>query len=153
VTSGYFDNSRFFRVRPGDIAQFGIPGVGTGGPEAAQTVWGEGWRYRAIADDSVRAKNERGTLAFAMTGPNTRTTQLFVSLRDNSALDAQGFAPLGRVVKGMDVLDRLYAGYGDNAGGGMRARRQDPMFQGGNSYLDASFPRLDKLIRARIVGH
>jgi cyclophilin family peptidyl-prolyl cis-trans isomerase len=151
VKSGYFDDSRFFRVRPGDIAQFGIPGVGTGGPPMAQTVWGD-WRYRAIADDSVRAKNERGTIAFAMTGPNTRTTQLFVNLRDNSSLDAQGFSPLGRVVKGMEVLDKLYSGYGDAAGGGMRARRQDPMFQGGNRYLDAAFPKLDKLIRARIVG-
>ncbi len=151
VKSGYFDDSRFFRVRGGDIAQFGIPGVGTGGPPGAQPVW-NGWRYRPIADDSVRKKNERGTLAFAMTGPNTRTTQLFVNLRDNSALDAQGFSPLGQVVKGMEVLDRLYSGYGDDAGGGMRAGRQDPMFQGGNSYLDASFPRLDKLIRARVVG-
>ena len=151
VKSGYFDDSRFFRVRPGDIAQFGIPGVGTGDPQTPQTVWG-GWRYRAIADDSVRAKNERGTIAFAMTGPDTRTTQLFVNLKDDLALDAQGFAPLGRVIKGMEVLDRLYAGYGDDAGGGMRGRRQDPMFQGGNRYLDASYPKLDKLIRARIVS-
>jgi cyclophilin family peptidyl-prolyl cis-trans isomerase len=150
VKSGYFDNSRFFRVRPGDIAQFGIPGVGTWDSRAATTAWSD-WRYRAIADDSVREKNERGSLVFAMTGPNTRTTQLFVNLKDDLPLDAQGFAPLGRVVKGMDVLDRLYSGYGDSAGGGMRGRRQDPMFQDGNKYLDEEFPKLDKLIRARVV--
>lgn len=155
VKAGYFDDSRFFRVLPGNIAQFGIPGVGTASPQISQTTqndWGSRWRYRAIADDSVRAKNERGTIAFAMTGPHTRTTQLFVNLRDNLNLDAQGFSPVGRVVKGMDVLDRLYSGYGEEAGGGMRGRRQDPMFEGGNRHLDAAFPRLDKLIRARIVG-
>ncbi len=151
VKSGYFDDSRFFRVRAGDIAQFGIPGVGTDNAQDGSTAWG-GWRYRAIADDSVRLKNERGSVVFAMTGPNTRTTQLFVNLKDDLPLDGQGFAPLGRVVTGMEVLDRLYAGYGDSAGGGMRGRRQDPMFQGGNGYLDESFPRLDKLIRARIVS-
>ena len=152
VRSGYFDDSRFFRVRAGNLAQFGVPGVGTGGPRIPQTVWGGGWRYRAIPDDSVRAKNERGTVAFAMTGPNTRTTQLFVNLRDNLPLDPQGFAPLGKVIRGMEVLDRLYSGYDEDAGGGMRGRRQDPMFQGGNQYLDGSFPKLDQLIRARVVG-
>ena len=87
-----------------------------------------------------------------MTGPNTRTTQLYVNLKDNPQLDGQGFAPVGRIVSGMAVVDALYAGYDESAGGGMRAGRQDSLFAGGNRYLDANFPKLDRLIRARIVG-
>jgi homoserine O-acetyltransferase len=85
-----------------------------------------------------------------MTGPNTRTTQLYINLSDNTRLDADGFAPLGRVVEGMDVVDLLYDGYGENAGGGMRGGKQERIFEGGNGYLDREFPRLDKLIRASI---
>ncbi|HUQ82653.1 MAG TPA: peptidylprolyl isomerase, partial [Gemmatimonadaceae bacterium] len=88
VRAGYFDDSRFFRVVPGFIAQFGIAGE----PAVAQV-----WKDRAFPDDSARTSNVRGTIAFAMTGPNTRTTQLFISLADNSRLDAQGFSPLGSV--------------------------------------------------------
>ena len=167
IRSGYFDDSRFFRVRDKDIAQFGIPG--TADPQISRTPvvppipqralgdffgagGGFGWRFRAIMDDSVRTPNARGTLAFAMTGPNTRTTQLFVSLKDHPELDSQGFAPIGRVVAGLEEVDRLYSGYGDNSGGGMRGRKQDSLFSGGNRYLDTSFPKLAKLIRARIVG-
>jgi cyclophilin family peptidyl-prolyl cis-trans isomerase len=142
VTAGYFDDSRFFRVVPGFIAQFGIPGD----PAIAQV-----WRDRAIADDSVRTSNVRGTIAFAMTGPNTRTTQLFVSLVDNSRLDAQGFSPLGSVVEGMDVVDRLYGGYGENAGGGMRAGKQALMMAEGNAHLDRDYPKLDRIRRAYII--
>ena len=141
VRAGYFDESRFFRVVPGFIAQFGI----AGDPAIAQV-----WKDRAFPDDSVRASNVRGTIAFAMTGPNTRTTQLFVSLVDNSRLDAQGFSPLGRVVEGMDVVDRIYGGYGENAGGGMRAGRQARMMAEGNVHLDRDYPMLDRLIRAYV---
>ena len=141
VRGGYFDDSRFFRVVPGFIAQFGI----AGDPAVAQA-----WKDRAFPDDSVKASNVRGTIAFAMTGPNTRTTQLFVSLADNSRLDAQGFSPLGRVVEGMDVVDRIYGGYGENAGGGMRAGRQARMMAEGNEHLDRDFPNLDRLIRASV---
>ena len=84
----------------------------------------------------------------AMTGPDTRTTQLFVNLADNRRLDAEGFAPVGVVVEGMDVVERLYAGYGEAAGGGMRGGRQAPVFEGGNAYLDRAYPRLDRLRRA-----
>jgi cyclophilin family peptidyl-prolyl cis-trans isomerase len=139
--AGYFDDSRFFRVVPGFIAQFVI----AGDPSIART-----WKDRAIPDDSTRTSNVRGTIAFAMTGPNTRTTQLFISLVDNSRLDAQGFAPLGRVVSGMDVVDRIYGGYGETAGGGMRAGKQDRMMNEGNRHLDQDFPKLDRLIRARV---
>jgi homoserine O-acetyltransferase len=141
VSAGFFDDSRFYRIVPGFIAQFGIPGDPTVTPM---------WKDRAIDDDSVRASNVRGTIAFAMNGPNTRTTQLFISLVDNSRLDAQGFSPLGRVVEGMDVVDRLYGGYGENAGGGIRAGRQGRMMAEGNAHLDRDYPQLDRLIRATI---
>ena len=142
IQAGFFDDSRFSRVVPGFIAQFGIPGD----PRTR-----ERWPAPAFPDDPVRGSNVRGTIAFAMTGPDTRTHQLFISLVDNSRLDAQGFAPLGRVIEGMDVVDRLYGGYGETAGGGMRAGRQQRVLAEGNRYLDADFPRLDRLRRARVI--
>ncbi len=144
VRAGFYDDSRFFRVRAGFIAQFGIPGS----PAGAAL-----WRGRAIPDDTVRApqSNVRGYIAYAMTGPGTRTTQLFVNLGDNARLDAQGFLPIGRVIRGMNVVDALYSGYGEEAGGGMRAGRQDSLFLAGNAWLDRRFPRLDRLVRARVV--
>jgi cyclophilin family peptidyl-prolyl cis-trans isomerase len=140
--AGYFDDSRFFRVVPSFIAQFGI----SGDPTIAAV-----WRDRAFADDPVRQRNVRGTIAFAMTGPNTRTTQLYISLVDNTRLDAQGFAPIGRVIEGMSVVDSLYSGYDENSGGGVRAGRQAPLFTGGNAYADRAYPRLDRLIRVTII--
>ena len=142
VSAHYFDDSRFSRVVPGFIAQFGI----AGDPRVTAL-----WKDAAIADDSVRTSNLRGTIAFAMTGPNTRTTQVFVNLVDNVRLDAQGFAPIGRVIEGMDVVDRLYSGYGESAGGGMRAGRQARVLAEGNAYLDREFPKLDHLVKATIV--
>jgi cyclophilin family peptidyl-prolyl cis-trans isomerase len=142
VRAGFFDDSRFSRVVPGFIAQFGIPGR----PETLAT-----WPAPSFPDDSVRASNVRGAIAFAMTGPDTRTHQLFISLVDNSRLDAQGFAPIGRVIEGMDVVDALYGGYGETSGGGMRAGRQQRVFAEGNRYLDSDFPLLDRLLRARVV--
>jgi cyclophilin family peptidyl-prolyl cis-trans isomerase len=142
VRAGFFDDSRFFRVVPQFIAQFGIPAE----PEIAAV-----WRNRAFPDDAVRHSNARGTIGFAMTGPNSRTTQLYISLVDNVRLDAQGFAPIGRVVEGMAVVDRLYSGYGENSGGGVRAGKQAPLFSGGNVYLDREFPKLDRLIRITIT--
>lgn len=141
VRSGFFDDSRFFRVRPGFIAQFGIPG-----DLAIAAVW----QHRAFPDDSARQSNRRGFLAYAMTGPDTRTTQLFINLTDNVQLDPQGFAPIGRVIEGMEVADRLYAGYDESAGGGMRLGRQGRMFAEGNTHLDRDFPKLDRLIRATV---
>jgi homoserine O-acetyltransferase len=126
---------------PGFIAQFGIPGD----PAITQV-----WKDRRMPDDSARASNVRGMIAYAMTGPNTRTTQLFISLVDNSRIDAQGFAPIGRVVSGMEVVDQLYGGYGETAGGGMRAGRQERMMSEGNGHLDRDFPKLDRILRARV---
>lgn len=142
VRAGYYDDSRFSRVRAGYIVQWGI----AGDPAVAQR-----WRDQRIADDSVRHTNTRGTIAFAMTGPNTRTTQLYINLRDNPQLDPQGFSPLGTIVRGMDVVDRLNAEYGETSGGGMRAGKQGLVFEGGNAYLDRNYPRLDHLVRAEIV--
>lgn len=142
VRSRFFDDSRFFRVREKYIAQFGI----AGDPAVTRK-----WKDRYFQDDSVRTSNVRGTFAFAMTGPNLRNTQIYINLIDNPQLDAQGFSPVGRVVEGMDVVDRIYSGYGEDAGGGLRLGKQDRMLNEGNAHLDKDFPKLDKLIFARVV--
>jgi homoserine O-acetyltransferase len=143
VTSGYYNDSRFFRVVAGRWAQFGI----NGDPAVAKA-----WRERTIPDDPRQTSNIRGTVAFAFAVPNGRTTQVYIALDDLSPTqDAQGFAPFGRVVQGMDVADRLNAEYGENSGSGIRAGRQQPLFDGGNAYLDREYPRLDRLIRARVM--
>ena len=142
VRTGFFDDARFFRVRPGFIAQFGIPGD----PKIAAV-----WREQTLPDDPARQSNNRGTIAYAMTGPNTRTTQLYINVSENSRLDADGFSPIGRVVEGMDIVDQLYSGYGEDAGGGMRGGKQGKIFESGNTYLDREYPKLDKLVRARVV--
>ena len=142
VRQGFYDGQRFFRVRAGYIAQFGI-----NGDPAVEKIW----KIRVMPDDSVRASNVRGTLAYAMTGPNTRTTQIYFNLGDNLQLDAQGFAPFAKVSAGMDVVDKLDSGYDESAGGGMRAGKQGPVETGGNTYLAQNFPLLDYIIKATIV--
>ncbi len=144
VRKKYFDDSRFFRVVAGRWAQFGI----AGNPRVAQR-----WRHRTIADDVLRESNTAGFVAFANTGPNTRATEIFINLGDNSKRNdvEAGFAPFGKVVEGMEVVEKLYSGYGEGSGGGMRAGKQDRMFEEGNAYLDREFPKLDKLLRARVV--
>ncbi len=142
VTHHFFDGQRFFRVRNSVFAQFGIPG----NPRVAQS-----WRSAAIPDDPPKQSNVRGTIAYAFTTPNTRTTQLFINLADNKQFDPQGFAPIGTVTSGMDVVDRLYSGYGETAGGGMRAGHQDALFVEGNAYLIRQFPRLDYIRKATLI--
>jgi homoserine O-acetyltransferase len=144
VRSGYYNDSRFFRVVPGRWAQFGI----SGNPRIAQR-----WRHRVIPDDPLVEHNTPGFVAFANTGPNTRSTRVYINTGDNAARNdmESGFAPFGKVVDGMDTVEKLYSGYGEHSGGGMRAGHQDPMFAGGNAYLDREFPKLDKLIRASII--
>jgi peptidyl-prolyl cis-trans isomerase A (cyclophilin A) len=140
--AGYFDDSRFFRVVAGRFAQFGI----AGDPAVSAA-----WKDRAFPEEPVREQNVRGAIAFAMTGPNTRTTQLFINLVDNHRqFDSTGFAPIGRVVDGMDIVDLLYSGYGENVGGGMRAGKQGRMLAEGNAHLDREFPKLDRLIRVTV---
>ena len=144
VKRGYYDDTRFFRVIRGRWAQFGINGA----PAVARR-----WRADFIPDEAPgpRRTNARGTVAFAFAAGGLRSTQVFINLRDNPQLDAQGFVPFGRVVEGMDAADALYSGYGETSGGGIRAGKQAPLFDGGNGWLDAHFPRLDRLLRARIV--
>ena len=142
VETGFFDDSRFYRVIRGRFAQFGI----AGNPAIADI-----WRAARFPDDPVRASNVRGTFAFAMTGPDARTTQIYINTGDQIRQDADGFAPFGKVVEGMEVVDRLYAEYGETSGGGMRAGKQGKLFEEGNAYLDREFPRLDKLLKATII--
>ena len=142
VTSGYYDEAAIFRIRAKTWAQFGI----AGNPKVAQA-----WRPRTIPDDPFNQPNVRGTVAFAWAVPNGRTTQVFINLRDNrDTHDKEPFVPFGRVIEGMEVADALFDEYGEAAGGGIRAGKQDPVFQGGNDYLRKNFPKLDYIKTARI---
>ncbi len=142
VRAGFYDEARFFRVIKGRWAQFGI----NGDPEVAQA-----WRAETIPDDARIESNLRGTISYAFAVPNGRTTQIFINLRDNSAThDAEGFVPFGRVIEGMENVEALNPEYGENAGGGIRGGKQDPIFQGGNEYLKRNFSRLDYIKRALI---
>jgi len=143
VRAKYYDNSRFYRAVAGKWVQFGIAGQ----PKVARK-----WRVKTIPDDPVTQSNKAGYVAFAFTEPGTRSTQIYINLADNINQDAQGFAPFGRVVEGMDVVLKLYTGYGETSGGGMRAGHQAKLFEQGNAYLDREFPRLDQLIRARVLN-
>lgn len=143
VRHGYYDGSRFFRVTAGRWTQFGVNGE----PAIANA-----WRTRTFPDDAFRVSNTRGTVAFAFAQPNGRTTQVFINLRDNSDThDKEPFTPFGRVTSGMDVVDGLNAEHGEGPGG-IRAGRQDPFFEGGNTWLDREFPRLDFIRRAWILA-
>ena len=141
VKNGYYDNVRFFRVIPNFMVQFGI-----NGDPALNAVW----RNARIGVDPVKQRNMRGYITYAMGGsPDTRTTQVFINFRDNSNLDAQGFAPFGQVTTGMDVVDKIYQGYGEGA------PRGDGPDQGriqaeGNAYLMKSFAKLDYVKKATI---
>ena len=142
VRAGYYDNTRFYRVIKDRWTQFGI----NGDPAVSRI-----WRERTFADDPPKQSNVRGTFAFAFAVPNGRTTQVFINTRDNSAThDKEPFVPLGKVIEGMDVVDALYSDYGERSGGGIRAGKQGPMFDEGNTWLDANYPRLDSIRRATI---
>jgi len=133
VSLKFFDECRTFRVIPSFIAQFGI----NGDPEISRQ-----WRQKVIPDDPVKISNKRGTLTFATSGPNTRTTQLFINTSDsNKFLDKQGFAPIAEVVSGMDIVDKLYAGYGEGAPQG-KGPDQGMIQNQGNVYLEEKFPML-----------
>jgi homoserine O-acetyltransferase len=143
VRLGFYDDARFHRVNEGYIAQFGLSG------DPAVTA---AWRGHEIPDDPPNSRNQRGTFAFAMKAPNTRLTQIYINLADNTRNDAEPFSMLGRVAEGMDVVDSLYSGYGENSGSGMRQGRQPPIEQGGNAYLDREYPLLDRILRACVVA-
>ncbi|RAL25531.1 peptidylprolyl isomerase [Lujinxingia litoralis] len=141
VKLGYYDDVAFFRVIDGFMAQFGIHGD----PKVNEV-----WREARISDDPVAQSNERGFVSFATAGPNTRTTQLFINFGNNANLDQMGFAPVGKVVEGMDVVDSLYKGYGEGAPRG-RGPDQGRLQQEGNTYLRANFPDLDYTTEVRII--
>jgi len=134
VKSGALDQARFFRVVPNFIVQFGIPGD----PQVAAK-----WRSANIPDDPVTHGNARGTVTFAMAGPNTRTSQLFINLVDNARLDSMGFAAIGKVIEGMEVVDAINPEYGELPDQG-RIQRV------GNAYLEKEFPRLDYIKSATL---
>ena len=137
VKNGYYDDIRFFRVLEGFMAQFGMSG-----DPAIQAVWGT----TTFKDDPVKESNKRGFVTFAKSGaPNSRSTQLFINFADNAPLDAQGFAPIGKVVSGMEAVDKLYAGYGRN-----NVPDQGKITAQGNKYLMAEYPKLDYIKKATI---
>ncbi len=141
VKNGFYNSDRFFRVIPGFMAQFGI----SGDPRISAA-----WREADIPDDPVTQSNRRGFITFATAGPNTRTTQVFINYADNQTLDGMGFAPFGRVVSGMNVVDALYGGYGEGAPQG-RGPAQGLIQRQGNSYLMRDFPKLDFIKSAAIA--
>mmetsp|Transcript_105598 Transcript_105598/g.297098 ORF Transcript_105598/g.297098 Transcript_105598/m.297098 type:complete len:234 (-) Transcript_105598:101-802(-) len=127
VQSGTLNDARFFRVVPGFMAQFGIPAD----PEVAKE-----WRAKPIKDDKPNQSNKRGTITFAMAGPGTRTTQLFINFKDNSFLDSQNFPPFAEVLgEGMEAVDKIQSRYREKPD-------QASIQRQGNSYLDAKFPKL-----------
>ncbi|HLY10796.1 MAG TPA: peptidylprolyl isomerase [Planctomycetota bacterium] len=141
VKAGYYDGCRFYRVLPKFIAQFGI----SGDPATAAK-----WKELPIDDDPVKEKNTRGRLTFAKSGPNSRTTNLFLNLKDNSALDGQGFAPIGMVVDGLEIADQLFSGYGEGAPKG-RGPSQRKIYDEGNALLEKDFKDLDFIKKASLV--
>jgi peptidyl-prolyl cis-trans isomerase A (cyclophilin A) len=140
VKNGFYDNVRFFRVIPDFMVQFGIHGD----PKVSAP-----WREAQLRDDPVTQSNKRGYITYAMAGPNTRTSQVFINFGDNASLDSQGFSPFGRVVTGMEVVDKLNAEYGEGAPRG-RGPDQSRMQMEGNAYLTKDFARLDYVKKATI---
>jgi peptidyl-prolyl cis-trans isomerase A (cyclophilin A) len=139
---GFFDDTRFFRAIEGFMVQFGIPGDPT---VAAK------WREANLDDDPVTQSNLRGFVTFAQSGaPNSRSTQVFIAYNNHPRLDASGFAPFGRVVKGMEVVDSLYKGYGEGAPDG-HGPSQERIQAEGNAYLDAEFPKLDRILTTEVL--
>jgi peptidyl-prolyl cis-trans isomerase A (cyclophilin A) len=140
VKNGFYDNARFFRVIEGFMVQFGV----NGDPKISAV-----WRDARIKDDPARISNKRSFVTFATAGPNTRTTQVFISYGDNSNLDSQGFTPFGQVISGMKVLDSMYSGYGEGAPRGL-GPDQSKLQAEGNAYLASKFGNLDYIKKATI---
>jgi peptidyl-prolyl cis-trans isomerase A (cyclophilin A) len=141
VRMKYFDQGRFYRVLRGFIAQFGV--------HRDFSVHAT-WRNLFIVDDPSKEKNLRGTLAFAKSGPSTRATEIFINLADNTVLDDQGFVPFGKIVEGIEVIDKFYSGYGEMRPEGKEidAGRVE---EETNEYLVPRFPKLDYIKQARLL--
>lgn len=136
VKHGFYNNAAFFRIVPGFIVQFGLSG---------DPAVNRAWKNANIKDDPVTQSNKPGTLTFATAGPNTRTTQLFINLGSNAPLDGQGFAPFGQVTGGMEVVQKLYSGYGERPD-------QGAITSEGKAYLDKNFPNIDRIQTATITA-
>ena len=138
VKAHFYDDAAFFRVVPGFVVQFGI---------SAKPAVSAAWKRMVILDDPVSQSNKRGSLTFATSGENTRTTQLFINLKDNTFLDTKGFSPFGAVEgNGMNVVEMLYDGYGNDNG-----PAQDKLETLGNPYAKKGWPKLDYIVSATIV--
>lgn len=135
VENGFYDENRFFRVVPNFMVQWGI----SGDPQVQAL-----WRSRSMPDDRVRQTNKRGTITFATSGPDSRTTQVFINFKNNNFLDNQGFSPFGQVVEGMDVVDSINSEYREQPDQGLIQTQ-------GNQYLNKAFPRLDYIKSAKII--
>lgn len=139
VKNGFYDGVKFFRVVPNFVVQFGI---------AADPGLSSIWKNANISDDPVKQSNKKNYVTYAKTqAPNSRSTQLFINLKDNAFLDSQGFAPFAEVVEGVDVIDKLHSGYGDTP-----TALQGRMFQEGNAFLEKQFPQLDSVKKAVILS-
>jgi peptidyl-prolyl cis-trans isomerase A (cyclophilin A) len=136
VKHGFFNNAAFFRIVPGFIVQFGLSG---------DPAVNKAWKNANLKDDPVTQSNKPGTLTFATAGPNTRTTQLFINFGNNAPLDGQGFAPFGQVTSGMDVVQKLYSGYGERPD-------QGSITNEGHAYIDKNFPNIDKIVTATVTS-
>jgi len=141
VKNGFYDGNRFFRVISGFMVQFGI----NGNPKIAAR-----WEDANIPDDPATQSNQPGYITFATRGPNTRTTQVFINYGNNRSLDNQGFAPFGRVISGMPVVNALYSDYGEGAPQG-EGPSQGLIQSQGNAYLIKQFPKLDYIKKATIT--
>jgi peptidyl-prolyl cis-trans isomerase A (cyclophilin A) len=142
VEARFYDGAKFFRVVRSFVAQFGV-----NGDVKTNQLWGS----VAIPDDPVKLSNRKGTIAFAKIGPNSRRTQVFVNLRDNRALDKDGFAAFGRVAEGMETVEKLWSSYGETANRGGAGPDPTRIELEGNAYLDRHFPRLDAIAKATVV--
>ena len=142
VKAGYFKDIAFFRVVPGFMAQFGIHGD----PKISAA-----WRDANITDDPVKGSNTRGTITFATAGPNTRSTQFFINFGNNARLDGAGFAPFGKIVEGMDVVDKINGEYGDMPQQGGQGPDPGHIAAEGNAYLKQKFPNIDYIKSATIL--
>jgi peptidyl-prolyl cis-trans isomerase A (cyclophilin A) len=136
VKHGYFTDAAFFRVVPGFVVQFGLN---------ANPALNKVWEKASIKDDPVTQSNHAGYITFATAGANTRTTQLFINLGDNTRLDSMGFSAFGQVITGMDVVQKIYSGYGESPD-------QAAITAQGKPYLDKNFPKLDRIVSATVTS-
>jgi peptidyl-prolyl cis-trans isomerase A (cyclophilin A) len=137
----FYDDNYFFRVLPGFIVQWGI----SGDPKVSKD-----WSVLTINDDPPKESNKRGTVTFATSGPNSRTTQVFINLNDNARLDDRGFTPFGEVSEGMAVVEQLYSKYGEGAPQGP-GPDQNAITDIGNPYLEEHFPSLDRIKKTQVL--